>query len=67
MYDNKELIDLFKQFVFYKNNNIQFNKRVYNDHDNFGGVNIVIDYNKFIFDGNHSYDKISFYKYRISK
>ncbi len=67
IYNNKELIDLFKQFVFYKNNNIQFDKRVYNDHDNFGGVNIVTNYNKFISEQNNSYDKISFYKYRISK
>ncbi len=65
LYNNKDLIDMFKNFVFYKNNNIQFNKRVYNEHDNFGGVNIVIDYNKLISNANNSYDKISFYKYRI--
>ncbi len=65
IYNNKELIDMFKNFVFYKNNNIQFNKRVYNDQDNFGGVNIVIDYTKLISNKNNSYNKILFYKYRI--
>ncbi len=64
-YNNKELIDLFKNFIFYKNNNIQFDKKIYNDHDNFGGVNIVINYNKLISPLDKSYDKIKFYKYRI--
>ncbi len=64
IYNNNELIELFKSFIFYKNNNIQFNKKIYNEHDNFGGVNIVIDHNKHISNLNNSYDNIKFYKYR---